>query len=64
VPLAIDPGGDWLGWLALLGSAFMYLLLRYASGIPPLERHMLKIRGDDYRDYRVRASVFFPLPPQ
>ena len=45
--LAIDLAGSWhWGWLALSGPAFMYWLLVYVSGIPLLEQHMLKARGD------------------
>lgn len=52
------------GWLALLGPAFMYWLLVYVSGIPPLEEHMLESRGERFRAYQKRVSAFFPLPPQ
>ena len=63
VPFAIDLGGDPLGYLAILGPVFIYLLLRYVSGVPPLERHMVKSRGDAYRDYQARTSAFLPRPP-
>lgn len=63
--IAIDPaGGWWQGWLALIGPAMMYWLLVYASGIPPLEAHMLRSRGDAFREYMARTSAFFPLPPR
>jgi steroid 5-alpha reductase family enzyme len=52
------------GWLALLGPAFMYWLLVYVSGIPPLEQHMVESRGDRFRAYQRRVSPFFPLPPK
>jgi steroid 5-alpha reductase family enzyme len=42
----------------------MYGLLRYVSGVTPLEEAMLESRGDKFRDYQKRVSVFFPLPPQ
>jgi steroid 5-alpha reductase family enzyme len=61
---AVGPGGDPLGWLATLGPAFMYLLLRYVSGVPPLERHMVASRGEAYRAYQSRTSVFLPMPPR
>lgn len=62
--LAIDPVGSYgWGWLALLAPACMYWLLVYVSGIPPLETHMQRSRGDAFRDYRARTSAFFPLPP-
>jgi steroid 5-alpha reductase family enzyme len=42
----------------------MFALLRYVSGVPPLEEAMLRSRGDRFRDYQARVSVFFPLPPK
>ena len=63
--IAVDlSGGWWQGWLAFIGPAMMYWLLVYASGIPPLEAHMLKSRGDAFRAYVRRTSAFFPLPPR
>ena len=63
--LAIDVTGSYgLGWLALLAPACMYWLLVYVSGIPPLEEHMLRSRGDAFRDYQARTSAFFPWPPR
>jgi steroid 5-alpha reductase family enzyme len=71
---------EWLGWLAypvialsvdypwglatLLAPAFMYWILVHVTGIPPLEEQMLRSRGERYRDYQSRTSVFFPLPPR
>ncbi|MBU1377428.1 MAG: DUF1295 domain-containing protein [Alphaproteobacteria bacterium] len=71
---------QWLGWLAypvmaldpsrpvslltLVAPAVMYGLLRYVSGVPPLEEAMLKSRGDAFRAYQKRVSVFVPLPPR
>jgi steroid 5-alpha reductase family enzyme len=61
--IAISPGYLW-GWVTLLAPAFMYWILVYVTGIPPLETQMLKSRGDRYRDYQSRTSLFFPLPPR
>jgi steroid 5-alpha reductase family enzyme len=70
---------QWVGWLAYpcfaagpnplwplawLAPVLMYLLLVHASGIPPLERHMLERRPVAYRDYQRRTSAFFPRPPR
>jgi steroid 5-alpha reductase family enzyme len=71
---------EWFGWLAypviglsldypwglatLLAPIFMYWILVYVTGIPPLEQQMLRSRGERYRDYQLRTSRFFPLPPQ
>ena len=70
---------QWLGWLAypviaiaasyawgfatLLAPVFMYWILNYVTGIPPLEAQMLRSRGDAYRAYQAHTSKFFPLPP-
>lgn len=60
---AIDPGGGYLyGWIALTGPAAMYWFLVHVSGIPPLEAHMLRSRGDAYRDYQARTRPFLPFP--
>ncbi|RYD87761.1 MAG: DUF1295 domain-containing protein, partial [Sphingomonadales bacterium] len=63
--MAISFAGDWWqGWLALIGPLLMYWLLVHVSGIPPLEAHMLKSRGDAFTAYIARTSAFFPLPPR
>ena len=60
--IAIDPGYPW-GTAALLAPIFMYWILNYITGIPPLEAQMLRSRGDAYRAYQAQTSKFFPLPP-
>ncbi|WP_454885049.1 DUF1295 domain-containing protein [Sphingomonas oryzagri] len=61
--IAIGPGGRFAwGWLALGGPAFMYWLLVHVSGIPPLEAHMLRSRGDAFRATRQRIRAFWPIP--
>src|SRR3569832_370962 len=59
--IAISPHYVW-GWASLLAPAFMYWILVYVTGIPPLEAQMLRSRGERYRDYQARTSIFFPLP--
>lgn len=62
--VAIRPGGDYsAGWIALAAPALMYLLLVHASGVPPLETHMVRTRGAAFRDYQARVSAFWPRPP-
>ena len=58
---AIQIGAPW-GWLALAAPLTMYLLLVHVSGIPPVEKHMLRTRGDAYEGYIARTSAFMPLP--
>jgi steroid 5-alpha reductase family enzyme len=61
--IAISPDYPW-GWATLLAPIFMYWILVHVTGIPPLEAQMLRSRGERYRDYQARTSMFFPLPPQ
>jgi steroid 5-alpha reductase family enzyme len=63
--IAIDFGGAYpWGWLALAGPVLMYWLLVHVSGIPPLESHMLRSRGDRFRNYQRRVNAFWPGPPK
>ncbi len=49
-----------MGWLALAAPAIMYWTLRFASGVPPLEEHMIATRGAAFRAYQARTPAFFP----
>jgi steroid 5-alpha reductase family enzyme len=61
--IAIDFAGQNLfGWLALAAPVCMYWVLVHLSGIPPLEDHMLRSRGEAFRAYQKRTRAFFPLP--
>jgi steroid 5-alpha reductase family enzyme len=61
--IAIDLSGyNPLGWLALAAPAAMYWVLVYVSGIPPLEEHMLRSRGAQFRALQTRTRPFFPFP--
>lgn len=63
--IAIDlSGGYAYGWLALMGPAIMYWVLRYATGVPHLEAHMTRTRGEAFEAYKSRTSLFFPAPPK
>jgi steroid 5-alpha reductase family enzyme len=61
--IAIDFSGyNPYAWLALAAPACMYWVLVHVSGIPPLENHMLRSRGEAFRAYQKRTQAFFPLP--
>ncbi|MGQ3215019.1 MAG: DUF1295 domain-containing protein [Shinella sp.] len=49
-------------WLSMLAPLLMYWLLVHISGIPPLEEHMLRSRGDKFRALQARVNAFFPGP--
>jgi steroid 5-alpha reductase family enzyme len=50
------------GWIALSAPMCMYWVLVHVSGIPPLEEHMLRSRGDVFRAYQGRTRCFVPWP--
>ncbi len=62
--VAITPALRGTEWLAVLGPVFLTLLLLFGSGIPTVEkRHNAKYGNDpDYKEYKLRTSIFFPLP--
>lgn len=65
VAIALDLTGAYpWGWVAGTGPLFMYWLLVHVSGIPPLEAHMLKSRGEKFRAYQARVNAFWPGPPR
>jgi steroid 5-alpha reductase family enzyme len=60
---AIDVSGAYpMGWWALLAPAVMFLVLRFGTGVPPLEAHMRRTRGAAFDAYSDRVPVFIPLP--
>jgi steroid 5-alpha reductase family enzyme len=61
--IAIAPGYTW-GYAALLAPLFMFWILNYVTGVPPLEEQMERSRGAAWLRYRDRTSRFFPLPPR
>jgi steroid 5-alpha reductase family enzyme len=61
-PLLAASGDSVWRWMALLAPALMYVLLVHISGIPPLEQHMLKSRGEKFRSLTQRVNAFFPGP--
>jgi steroid 5-alpha reductase family enzyme len=59
--IAVDFSGAYpWGWLVLAGPLLMYWLLVHVSGIPPLEAHMLRSRGEAFRTYQRRVNAFWP----
>lgn len=50
-------------WTALLSPALMLYFLLRVTGIPATEAQALRTKGDDYRDYQQRTSMFVPWFP-
>lgn len=61
VVIALSAPG-WSVVLSVLAPLQMYWLLVHVSGIPPLEEHMIRSRGDQFRDLQTRVNAFFPGP--
>jgi steroid 5-alpha reductase family enzyme len=61
-PVIAIGGGYAFGWLALIGPAVMYWVLRYATGVPHLEAHMARTRGAAFEEYQRRTNLFFLGP--
>jgi steroid 5-alpha reductase family enzyme len=69
---------EWLHWFGyvvmaigssywvftLLGPLFMFVFLRFLTGVPHAERQSLRSRGDAYRAYQQSTPVFFPWIPR
>lgn len=64
--VALVPIGVGHGWglVALAAPVMMFVLLRYVSGVPPLEQHMLRSRGAAFAAYQQRVPAFFLRPPR
>ncbi|EGP56641.1 hypothetical protein Agau_C200566 [Agrobacterium tumefaciens F2] len=60
-PLLAIHAQPW-SWMSLAAPVMMYWLLVHVSGIPPLEEHMLKSRGEKFRALQNRVNAFFPGP--
>jgi steroid 5-alpha reductase family enzyme len=61
--IAFDPARPWT-LAALTAPVLMFVILRYGTGVPPLEAAMLNSKGDAYRRYQARVSPFLPRPPK
>jgi steroid 5-alpha reductase family enzyme len=61
--IALDPAQP-LSLVSLIAPVVMFVVLRFGTGVPPLEEAMLKSRGDAYRLYQARVSAFWPRPPK
>ena len=61
--MALSLSGYPEGWLSLLAPLVMFGVLRFGTGVPPLEAHMERSRGEAFRAYQARVPVFFPRFP-
>ena len=61
--MELDLASPWT-WTSLAAPLTMFVLLRYVSGVPPLESVMASSRGEAWRTYARRVSPFFFRPPR
>jgi steroid 5-alpha reductase family enzyme len=47
---------------SLLSPLMMFWIVRYGTGVPPLEKAMLQSKGDAYRRYQAEVSTLVPRP--
>jgi steroid 5-alpha reductase family enzyme len=52
------------GWLGFLSPAMMLYFLLRVTGVPLAEAQALRTRGDAYRRYQAKTSVFVPWFPR
>lgn len=57
--IALAPGRP-VTLLSFIAPMLMFLVLRYLTGVPPLEAAMLARRGDAYRAYQARTNAMWP----
>lgn len=50
--------GSYRGWIGLLGPLGLYLLIRYVSGVPPIEKRRANDKA--YQAYIARTNALFP----
>jgi steroid 5-alpha reductase family enzyme len=59
--MAFDAAQPWTA-AALVAPVLMYAIVRYLTGVPPLEAAMVRSKGEAYRRYQARVSVLAPWP--
>lgn len=52
--------GSPYGYLAIISPAIILYLLLKVTGIPMTEEQSIRSRGDAFREYQKRVSVFVP----
>ncbi|MBU6450080.1 MAG: DUF1295 domain-containing protein [Rhodospirillales bacterium] len=60
--IALVPGRP-LSWLSFVAPVLMFLVLRFLTGVPPLEAAMLARRGHAYQAYQARTNAMWPRWP-
>jgi steroid 5-alpha reductase family enzyme len=59
--IGVDPARPW-SLTALIAPVMMFAIVRYGTGVPPLEKAMLKSKGEAYRRYQAEVSPLILRP--
>jgi steroid 5-alpha reductase family enzyme len=59
--LGINLDQPW-SFATLIAPVMMFCIVRFGTGVPPLEKAMVKSKGDAYRRYQQEVSALFPRP--
>ena len=51
-----------LSLTSLIAPVMMFCIVRFGTGVPPLEKAMLKSKGEAYRRYQNEVSALIPRP--
>jgi steroid 5-alpha reductase family enzyme len=63
-PVMAISANDPVSWLSLIAPVVMFAVLRFGTGVPPLEKSMAALRGKAWDDYKAKTSTFLLLPPR
>lgn len=63
-PMMAISTDDPTSWLSLLAPAVMFIVLRFGTGVPTVEKSMAASRGKAFDDYKAKTSTFLLLPPR
>jgi steroid 5-alpha reductase family enzyme len=59
--MGLDVSRPWT-FASLIAPIMMFWVVRYGTGVPPLEKAMLQSKGEAYRRYQAEVSTLFPRP--
>ena len=52
------------GWITIVSPLLLIGTLFFVTGIPPLEERAVANKGEKYKDYQRRVSIFIPWFPK
>ncbi len=62
--IGIIPIHNTFSMISLFSPLFMFVLLRYVSGVPFAEKYSLQSKGERFKKYQETTNAFFPWFPK